>query len=330
MPSVTFIVVNWNGEAYISACLDSIQSQTGTDFEIIVVDNCSSDNSVALIKDSFSGVTLVQLDRNHGFAGGNNRGYAYAKGEFIALVNNDAVLCPDWLRHMTAALRQVESLGCCASKVIIAGTDRIDSVGDHFTTAFSGTKEGEYEPAGNFTSRRIMHGVCAAAAIYRKSMLDEIGFFDEDFFLNHEDTDLNMRIWLAGWECLFIPEAAAYHQVNRSIGTMSDTSVYHFSRNTVWAWIKNTPTRFLFTHLPQRLLYELFAGILFCLIHGKWRPYCKGKFDALRGLPRMFRKRPTVRRCLSPEQITRDLQPITFYLVRRFGKLFRPSLRLRS
>lgn len=322
MPKTSFIVVNWNGAAYLKECLDSLKRQTTTDFEIIVVDNCSTDNSVFLVRQHFPDAILVPLDQNYGFAGGNNRGYPYTTGEYIALVNNDAVLNQEWLTHMTEAMNKNERLGCCASKIIISGTNKIDSIGDLFTTAFSGTKQGELEPADNFLTSRPMHGACAAAAIYRKKTIEEVGFFDEEFFLNHEDTDLNMRIWLAGWECLFVPDAIAYHQVNRTIGALSYTSVYYFSRNTLWVWIKNTPLLFLLLYLPQRIIYELFSFAFFCLAHGKWTPYLKGKYDSLKGVFCMIRKRSSIVRKLPPHKIGRDLLPITRYITQKTAAFF--------
>lgn len=322
MPQTSFIIVNWNGEAYIRECLDSFAHQSAKDFEIILVDNCSTDNSVAFVRQHFPDVVLVELDQNYGFAGGNNRGYQYATGEYIALVNNDVVLCREWLARMTEALEADEQTGCCASKIIITGTDKIDSIGDIFTSAFSGTKQGEFESAQNFQTSKPMHGACAAAAIYKRKIIEQVGFFDEDFFLNHEDTDLNMRIWLAGWKCLFVPEAIAYHQVNRTIGTMSYTSVYHFSRNSLWVWVKNTPLCFLLLYIPQRITYEVFAFALFCLLHGKWSPYFKGKYDSLKGLPRMIRKRSSIQRNLPPGKIRRELLPITRYVAQKIAALF--------
>jgi len=230
---VSFIIVNFNGSSFIESCLDSIIMQQHSDFEVIVVDNGSMDDSVKLIQRKYPSIRLVTLDQNMGFTGGNNIGFSVAKGEYIALINNDVVLDRTWLPHMIRGIETSPNIGLCSSKIIISGTNRIDSIGDKFTTAFTGTKTGEYEDEAFFNRPMIMHGACAASALYKRSMIDHIGFFNDMFFLNHEDTDLNMRAWLAGYRCLYVPSAIAHHDVNRTIGKLSDTSVYYFSRNNI-------------------------------------------------------------------------------------------------
>jgi GT2 family glycosyltransferase len=237
-------------------------------------------------------------------------------GDLIVLLNNDAVLTERWLEMMVDALRSDAAIGFCSAKIIIAGTDKIDSVGDTFTTAFSGTKMGEYEPESQFNARRLVPGACAAAVIYRREMLDRIGFFDEEFFFNHEDTDLNLRAWLSGWKCLFVPEAVVFHKVNASVGDLSDMGVYYFARNNVWVWIKNIPLSILLRYLPQRLIYELSSFAFFCLIKKKWKPFFKGKRDALKQFPLMLRKRKEIQKLivLSNKEIVNNLMPILEYL----------------
>lgn len=319
LPKVSIIVVNWNGKQLLAGCLESVQKQTYTDFEIIVVDNGSTDGSCDYLKKTFPGIHLIELSENRGFTGGNNIGFSQSSGEYIVLLNNDATIQKNWLEVMVTALESDPGLGSCSSKIIIEGTERLDSAGDLFTTAFTGTKWGELQKASLFTESRTVAGPCAAAAIYRRGMLEQIGFFDEDFFLNHEDTDLNLRAWLAGWRCQFVPDAVAYHKVSASIGNLSDTSVYYFSRNSLWVWIKNAPASLMIFLLPQRILYELNAFINFCLIHGKWTPFFQGKWDALKGIPRMYRKRKlTKNRKLTTIQVLTELIPITGYLLRRW------------
>ncbi len=316
---VSIIIVSWNGRHLLESCLDSVFNQKFHDFEVILVDNGSSDGTSEYIRSNFSDVRLVALSENRGFTGGNNKGLQHAKGSFVVLLNNDATLNEDWLDIMVSSMKSDAGLGSCASKIIIEGTDVLDSVGDIFTTAFTGSKVGEFQKESNFMETLIVAGPCAAAAMYRRSMIEQIGFFDDDFFLNHEDTDLNMRAWLAGWRCRYVPSAIAYHKVSTSIGKLSDTSVYYFSRNSLWVWGKNVPLLLMIRFLPQRLLYEINSFINFCLIHGKWFPFLRGKYDAVRGISAILRKRREVKklRKLTNDQIVRELLPVTRYLVQR-------------
>lgn len=325
MPTTSFIVVNWNGASLLRDCLDAILCQSHGPFEIIVVDNGSTDDSVALIRKSYPQVILVPLDRNQGFTGGNIEGLHHAQGRYIALINNDAILPADWLELMVDALQSEEAIGLCSSRIIIAGTTLIDSAGDTFTTAFTGTKIGELRDMTDFSQRRYVPGACAAAVIYKREMLEDIGFLDEDFFLNHEDTDLNLRSWLAGWKCLYVPEATVEHRVSTTIGKLSETSVYYFSRNSLWVWVKNTPSYFLFRYLHHRILYELASFAFFCLVAHRWRPFLRGKFHSLKGLPRMLRKRTEIQKKirLTRAEIRQGLTPLSAYLKERLVLLRR-------
>ena len=319
---ISVIIVNWNGVELLGDCLTSVQRQDCDRYEIILVDNGSSDGSAAFVRERFPQAVVVALEHNSGFAGGNIEGLQRATGDYILLLNNDARLADGFLSAMLQAMDSDHDLGMCASKIIVDGTDSIDSVGDLFTTAFSGTKVGLDQPEQFFCERRFLHGACAAAAVYRRSMLDEIGFLDRDFFLNHEDTDLNLRAWLAGWKCLFVPQAVAYHKVSRSIGNLSDTSVYYFSRNVEWVWIKNVPLWLMLRFLPQRILYGFTSFVYYCILKGRWRAYIKGKVDALAGLPAMLKKRRAVQRLvrLSPAVVSKELLPLCRYLKSRVDR----------
>lgn len=316
---VSIIVVNWNGRNLLQDCLGAILDQSYQNYEIIVVDNASQDDSVDFITKRYPRVKVISLKENTGFTGGNITGVNAASGEFIVLLNNDATLSKDWLHHMVTALREDNSLGSCSSKIIIDGTNKIDSVGDTFTTAFTGTKIGEYQQESLFEQKCLVPGACAAAVIYKKEMLDRIGFLDEDFYLNHEDTDLNMRAWLAGWKCLFVPEAVVYHKVSASIGVLSDTSVYFFSRNNEWVWVKNVPLKYIILKFPQRVIYELASFGYFCVLKNKWKPFLRGKFDALKGVRTMLKKRKQIQALikLSDSEIRGGLVPVLDYLKTR-------------
>lgn len=319
MKKASVIIVNWNGRELLADCLDSVLRQTYGCFEIILVDNGSSDDSVLFVENDYPTVKIATLSRNTGFTGGNIEGYRLATGDYIILLNNDARLTERWLEYVISAAESDPTIGFCSSKIVIDGTSRIDSAGDAFTSAFTGTKLGEYDEEGKYTQPRLVPGACAAAVLYKREMLEEIGFLDPDFFLNHEDTDLNMRAWLAGWKCLFVPEAVVYHKVSASIVPMSDTAVYYFSRNNEWVWLKNVPMGLMIRTLPQRILYEFSSFGYFCLMKGRWRPFLRGKIDAVRGMGVMLRKRKSVQALvrLREEDIMCGLVPISIYLKNR-------------
>ncbi|RII31698.1 MAG: glycosyltransferase family 2 protein [Geobacter sp.] len=323
MCKASIIIVNWNGIKYLPECLEAVMRQTFTDFEVIVVDNGSTDESVNFIRDHYQNVRMVCLDENRGFTGGNCVGFEIAKGQFIALLNNDTRVEPTWLESLVSAMQANPGVGICASKIIIDGMALIDSVGDLFTTAFSGTKMGYLHSVDSFDIPHELHGGCAAAILYRRRMLDEIGFLDDDFFFNHEDTDLNMRAWLNGWKCEYVPEAIVHHKVSATVGALSDTSVYYFARNNVWVWIKNVPSCFILRYLPQRIVFELSSLAYFCIMKGKWGPFLKGKLDAVKIIPTVLKKRKEVQKLvrLSRYEIEAGLLPIGKYLRLRLQKI---------
>lgn len=318
-PLVSIIIVNWNGSHLLEACISSLLAQTYKNFEVILVDNNSHDNSVAYVNKTYPFVVTKSLESNRGFTGGNIEGYRIAKGDYLVLLNNDACLCERWLELMLNAMESDARIGSCSSKILIEATDLIDSVGDVFTTAFTGTKLGEHQNTNCYNETMYVSGACAAAVIYRRTMLQDVGFLDDDFFLNHEDTDLNMRSWLAGWKCRFVPEAVAYHKVSASIGTLSDTAVYYFTRNNVWVWVKNVPFILMLKYLPHRILYEISLFIFFCIMQKMWRPYIRGKRDALLGVPAMLKKRQQIQRLvrLNTNEIEKSLVSLTSYLLKR-------------
>jgi len=302
MPACTVVVVNWNGRHHLGTCLTALQRQSFRDFEVILVDNGSRDGSVEHVRSAHPWVDLVTLPDNRGFCGGNNEGIRRAHGRYIALLNNDTEADPDWLGELVTALETHPQVGFCASRVLLFDDrDVLDSAGDYFAINGVAGKRGHLQKATLYPRTEEVFGACAAAALYRRSMLEDIGLLDEDFFLVFEDADLSFRARNAGYGCLYVATARVYHKTNASIGTYSPTYVYYGQRNLEFVYLKNMPLVLLLKYLPVHLFYDLLAMAFFAS-QGRLWPFLRAKAAALWGLPAVLRKRRVVqsRRVVSP------------------------------
>ena len=300
---VSVIIVNYNGKALTVCCLKALETQSFKDFEILIVNNGSLDNSLHEIEQFLEGsnmshhVKLISFDKNLGFAGANLEGLKRAGGEYIALLNNDTEPGKDWLRDMILAMDSEPLVGICASKIIVHGTDILDSAGNVFSFFLRGFNRGEGEKAtlNKYNKSEYIFGACAGAALYRRKMIEEIGFLDEDFFLIHEDIDLSLRAQMNSWKVLYVPTAYVYHKVSSSIGKMSPTAVYYTLRNTELVRIKNVPLSLFLRNLPGFVLWSILEFLYFAVKHRYYKLYFKAKFDAISMVPIMLKKRRAMR-----------------------------------
>ena len=300
MIKVSIIIINYNSNGLIIDCLKALEAQLFKDFEIILVDNNSSDNSLQTVNAYLKNnpltcpIRLISLSTNLGFTGGNLVGLGCTEAEYIALLNNDTEPHRDWLYNLVAGIDTNTDVGICASKLLVFGADVIDSAGDGYATSLKGYKRGEGEDKGKYDEQKYVFGACAGAVLYRQKMLEEIGFFDDDFFLIHEDTDLNLRAQIAGWKVLYVPTAVVYHKVRSSIGHMSDLAVYYTLRNSEFVRIKNIPCSIFLRCLPEFIIGTIAEFLYFALKHRKLRLYINAKLDVLKLLPKMLKKRRTI------------------------------------
>jgi len=253
---------------FLKPCLDSVFAQHFDGLEVIVVDNGSVDESVSFIKDNYKDVKLVELKRNLGFAGGNNRGLEAATGEFILTLNNDTVLKEGFFDSLVKSVQSSsDDTGMWAVKILsIDDKSSIDSVGGllmYPDGLCRGRGRGEKDE-GNYDSLSEILFPSACAAIYRKSMLSECGFFDESFFAYCEDSDLGLRCRQAGWKALSVPDAVVYHHYSGTAGKYSPFKAYLVERNRMWLVIKNfsLPSVLMsFYYTFKRYFYQLIAVI---------------------------------------------------------------------
>lgn len=293
-PLISVIIVNFNGKELLQDCIEALYNQSFEDLEIIIVDNASSDGSVQYLRSTYPDIKLIPLSENTGFSKANQEGLKASQGEYIMLVNNDVIIDKDCVRNLLQAMETYPEIGICASKMIVHGQDMIDSAGDGFTTSLKGYKRGEGLPSSEYNEDEYIFGACAGVALYRKKMIDEIGFLDEDFFLIHEDSDFNFRAQLAGWKVSYVSSATAVHKVRSTIGAMSDMEVYHSLRNIEFVRVKNIPLGLLIRCLPGCIVGSLTEFLYYALKHGRPGLFLKAKRDAFKNLTPMLEKRKEI------------------------------------
>ena len=307
MPKLSVVVLNWNGKTLLADCLSSLSNQTLTDLEVLLVDNGSSDGSVEYVKTEFPGIRVIALEKNLGFSAGNNRGIEASSSEFVALFNNDAVADRQWAERLLAPAAD-SKVGIVASKVMLfSERDRLDSAGDGMTIVGVAYKRGHLEPADRYPAAESVFGASGCAMLLRRSMLDDIGLLDEDFFLSYEDSDVCFRAQLRGWKCVYASEARVYHRLNSSIGRLSPRYVYYGQRNAEFLYFKNMPGWLMWKYFPAHLL-----NIILALAYFTGRGHCwtfiRSKIGFLKALPAVMSKRRQIqsRRTIS----CRDLDPL--------------------
>ncbi len=312
----SIIIVNWNGEQFLERCLTALIKQTVKPHEIILLDNASTDGSIGIAQ-KFPLVRVMALDRNTGFARGNNLAIEAAStdSEWIALINPDAFAEPSWLESLLAAADRNPEFDIFAGKLVNAtNPPLLDGAGDayHISGLVWRMEHGCPVPASADNEREVF-SPCAASALYRRSALDQVGGFDEDYFCYVEDVDLGFRLRLAGYRCLYVPRAIAHHIGSGTTGGQhSDFALYHGHRNLVWTFIKDVPGILFWLLLPLHAALNMISIIWFA-----WRGHggviLRAKRDALLGLPLMWRKRQRIQqaRVASVSTIWRQLHKLT-------------------
>jgi GT2 family glycosyltransferase len=233
MLSASVIIPNWNGARHLRVCLDSLRRQTHPDFEVIVVDNGSTDGSVAMVQEEYPEVRLLALPENCGFVVACNRGAAMARGEVLVMLNNDTEAEPGWLEALCRALEAHPEAGAAASKLLLFDRrDTLHAAGDILGPGFMPANRGVWEvDRGQYDHDRWVFGACGGAAAYRRQVWEQLGGFDARLFMYLEDVDLAWRMQRAGWRTLFVPEARVYHHLSATGG--GRVASYYVGRNTI-------------------------------------------------------------------------------------------------
>ena len=312
IPVVSVVIANLNRRDLLERCLSSIWKQAFTDFEVIVVDNGSSDGSAAFLRSiNNPKLRIVELPVNRGFAGGCNAGIAIAQGRLIATLNNDAEADPRWLDQLVRGMDSHPDIGMCASKILLHGDrDRIDKVGHLMYPDGLNHGRGSGEPdQGQYEKPEEVLFPDGAAAIYRRKMLDEVGLFDEAFFAYGDDADLGLRGRLAGWGCIYVPTAVVYHLHSATAGEFSPLKAFLIERNRIFVLVKLFPPILVFVSpffTLMRFLFHAYGAIFMVGSSGRFAAdgsrgglftaILKAYWSGLKHMPAMWRSRRKIRR----------------------------------
>jgi GT2 family glycosyltransferase len=295
-PLISIIIVNWNGARHLPACLNALRAQADRDFEVIVADNASRDESRQLLARDYAEVKVVALPENRGFTGGNNAGIRAAHGEFIILLNNDTEVDPHWLEEIRATFERHPEAGLVASKMkLFDHRDTFHTAGDFYRLDGIPGNRGVWEvDRGQYDREEYVFSACGGSAAYRKAMLDQIGLLDEDFFYSCEDIDLAWRAQLAGWKCVYAPKAIVYHKLSATGG--GATASFYDGRNSLYVIAKNYPSSLWKRYRGAiiRKQWSLFSEALHAWRGEAARARLRGMLLGLGHLPQLLRKRRAI------------------------------------
>jgi len=297
-PFFSIIILYWNSDPYIRKCLDSLANQSLNDFEIIIIDNGSSEPLDQEIIQDFKNLDIkfIKLPHNIGFSAGNNLGVDHSRGKYNITLNVDAFPERDWLENIDKAIKKYPD-SFFASKLIMANdNNKLDGAGDvyHFT-GLVWRKYHNYDVNKTKLKEKEVFSACAAAAIYPKNAFLEVGGFDPDFFSYVEDIDLGFRLRLVGYKCVFLPDAVVHHVGSASTGRRSDFSVYYGQRNLIWTYVKNMPGLLFWIFLPFHILMNILF-ICLSILRRQGKVTLRAKIDAMKRFSKILTKRNEIQK----------------------------------
>jgi len=328
-PLLSIIILNYNGGVYTERCLSAIKNLTYPNYEVILVDNASTDRSEKIANEVFSELKLIKNRKNLGYAGGNNVGIEAAKGEYILLLNNDTEVEPDFLEPLVEAFMQDARIGALQSKILwLDDRERLDGVGSFLTiTGFLyhvgyGKRDSE-----RYSKKTEIFAAKGACLCFRKTALEKTGLFDEDYFVYFEDTDLCWRVYLAGYKIFFVPDSIIYHKGAQTAEKLPNAFIhYHSYKNRIMTLIKNLSFFNLLRILPLHIFCCVGISLIY-LLKGKIglsMALFRALFYNIRHVKNTTSKRlrvqRSIRRVSDPELfkvIYKSVRPIYFYYLAR-------------
>ncbi len=274
---VSVVIPNFNGIAFLDSVLASLEGQTLNNFEVILVDNGSTDGSCSFVTANYPWVHLIELSENFGFCGAVNAGIRAAKAPYVLLLNNDTEVKEDFVEEMLAAIRRHKNAFSCGARMVqYHDRDKLDDVGNYYCALGWSFARGRGKDIHAYETEDRIFSACAGAAIYRKKILEKIGYFDEEHFAYLEDTDIGYRARIYGYENWYAPKAIVYHVGSGTSGSRyNQFKTRYSSRNNIYLIYKNMPLLQIILNLPF-LVAGFLVKFLFFAAKGMGKEYAAG------------------------------------------------------
>ena len=274
---VSVVIPNFNGIAFLDSVLASLEGQTLNNFEVILVDNGSTDGSCSFVTANYPWVHLIELSENFGFCGAVNAGIRAAKAPYVLLLNNDTEVKEDFVEEMLAAIRRHKNAFSCGARMVqYHDRDKLDDVGNYYCALGWSFARGRGKDIHAYETEDRIFSACAGAAIYRKKILEKIGYFDEEHFAYLEDTDIGYRARIYGYENWYAPKAIVYHVGSGTSGSRyNQFKTRYSSRNNIYLIYKNMPLLQIILNLPF-LVAGFLVKFLFFAVKGMGKEYTAG------------------------------------------------------
>ena len=274
---VSVVIPNFNGIAFLDSVLASLEGQTLNNFEVILVDNGSTDGSCSFVTANYPWVHLIELSENFGFCGAVNAGIRAAKASYVLLLNNDTEVKEDFVEEMLAAIRRHKNAFSCGARMVqYHDRDKLDDVGNYYCALGWSFARGRGKDIHAYETEDRIFSACAGAAIYRKKILEKIGYFDEEHFAYLEDTDIGYRARIYGYENWYAPKAIVYHVGSGTSGSRyNQFKTRYSSRNNIYLIYKNMPLLQIILNLPF-LAVGFLIKFLFFAVKGMGKEYAAG------------------------------------------------------
>ena len=274
---VSVVIPNFNGIAFLDSVLASLEGQTLSNFEVILVDNGSTDGSCSFVTANYPWVHLIELAENFGFCGAVNAGIRAAKAPYVLLLNNDTEVKEDFVEEMLAAIRRHKNAFSCGARMVqYHDRDRLDDVGNYYCALGWSFARGRGKDIHAYETEDKIFSACAGAAIYRKKIIEKIGYFDEEHFAYLEDTDIGYRARIYGYENWYAPKAIVYHVGSGTSGSRyNQFKTRYSSRNNIYLIYKNMPLLQIILNLPF-LAVGFLIKLLFFAVKGMGKEYAAG------------------------------------------------------